>query len=32
MAVFLPDVSSEKSSPCVFKKGDMLVLYHNVSQ
>jgi len=22
---FLPDVSCEKSSPCVFKKGDLLV-------
>jgi len=25
MAVFSPDVGSEKSSPCVFKKGDMVI-------
>jgi hypothetical protein len=25
MVIFLPDVSSKGSSPCVLKKGDMLV-------
>jgi len=32
MVVSIPDASSEQSSPCIFKKGYMVVNRHNLSQ